>query len=93
MIRKIFSVYDLKSGCYNGLILGRQLGEITRELTSLVNEKNSKHVYSTNSSDFVLYEIGTFDDQIGMVKSEIKKIYNLIELYTEKKEKGLFDEE
>lgn len=49
-------------------------------LRHLMNSLKEKNEFSLNPEDFILYKIGTFDTETGIVVSEIKHIVDVKDL-------------
>lgn len=64
---KIFSVYDSKALCYGVPFFMPSTGAAVRAFSDLANDPQS--TVHRHGSDFVLYQIGNFDDSKGVVKS------------------------
>lgn len=63
---KMFSIRDSKGEVFNQPFFQKTHGEAERNFSQLVND--SKSTVSQFPEDFDLYFIGTYDDQIGLVK-------------------------
>lgn len=67
MIHRLFSVYDGKIKSFMRPFTDQHLGNALRSFEEACKEPTSPfHKYS---SDFVLYEIGTFDDESGQISA------------------------
>jgi hypothetical protein len=66
MITKLYSVYDSCACYYRKPFPARNVNEITRDLTNLVNDP--ERMESMNATDFFVFEVGMFDDSTGEVK-------------------------
>ena len=64
---KIFSIRDSKGEVFNQPFFQKTHGEAERNFSQLVND--SKTTVSQFPEDFDLYFLGTYDDQLGTVKS------------------------
>ena len=64
-IKKIFTVYDAKSEAYLPPFFVRSLGEATRSFSDACND--TKHDFFRHSSDFTLFELGSFDELTGIL--------------------------
>lgn len=64
---KVFTVYDVAVGNYLQPFFMRSKGEAIRAFTELVNDKT--HAFSKHASDYVLFEIGSFDLITGLITS------------------------
>lgn len=60
MLLKVFSVYDSKVEAYMNPFFMKSKGEAIRGITALVND--AQHAFFKYSSDFTLFEVGSFDD-------------------------------
>lgn len=57
---KIFCVYDSKIGAFNNPFFQRSTGEALRSFGDAVNKEEN---FRRHSEDYVLFELGSFDDQ------------------------------
>lgn len=60
---KLFAIYDVKSNSYSPLKMAPSTANAIRQFTSLVNAKDTDE--SQYPNDFMLYELGSFDEQTG----------------------------
>ncbi|QGH73234.1 MAG: DNA binding protein [Microviridae sp. ctKAt32] len=67
MRTNIFSVYDSKALCYGVPFFMATVGAAVRAFQDVANDVNS--VINRHPMDFVLYKIGEFDDEKGIVES------------------------
>lgn len=65
MIHRIFSVFDEKAEAFLQPLFMQTRGLAIRSFQAAVNDPG--HTFSKYSADFVMYEIGTFDDVTGEV--------------------------
>ena len=63
---KLFSIYDSKAKNYDRVITLRTTEEAIRSFSYSINDE--KHQYSTYPEDFVLFELGTYDEDTGMIE-------------------------
>lgn len=63
MIYKLYSVRDNAVGAYLPPMLMRSRGEATRAVTEAL--RDPQHQFSKHSQDFVLFELGEWDDNSG----------------------------
>lgn len=61
MILNIFSIYDSKAEAYMQPFFMKTKGEAVRAFSDLVRDPQS--MVSKHPEDYVLFEIGSFDDQ------------------------------
>ena len=61
MIKEIYSVFDRKAGIHGNPVFVRSEAEVVRELERV----SADHIFVTNSEDFVLVYLGSFDDVKG----------------------------
>lgn len=59
MIKSVFSVLDSKAGVYQAPFLELSVGSAVRAFTLQVNQPCYMNAFP---EDFILYQIGTFDD-------------------------------
>lgn len=62
---KVFSVRDEKVEAFMTPFYGRARGEAMRSFLNAVADEG--HQFAKNADDYVLYEIGEFDDQSGLM--------------------------
>lgn len=72
MITKVFAVYDTKAVCYMNPFFMSTNGMAVRGFMSLVNDKNS--TVSQYPTDYMLFEIGSFDDVKGVLEPLIPPV-------------------
>lgn len=65
MIHRLFSVYDGKIKSFMRPFSDQHLGNALRSFEEACKEPSSP--FAKYASDFVLYEIGTFDDETGTI--------------------------
>lgn len=68
MIYEIFTVRDKAVGSFLPPFYCRSVGEALRSFTATVNEKD--HQFNKYVEDYVLFSLGTFDDQSGTFASQ-----------------------
>lgn len=61
MIQKIFCVHDRAAGAYLNPFFMASRGLALRAFSELVEDE--KHAFGKHPGDYVLYEIGTWNDQ------------------------------
>ena len=66
MIYRVYSVFDSKVNAYMTPHFRRSKGEILREFSDVVNNKSDNGIY-LHPEDFFLYELGSFDDNTGVL--------------------------
>lgn len=64
MITKAFAVYDSKASCFGVPFFMATTGLAVRAFSELVNDPKS--TVSRYPTDFVLFQVGEFDDQKGI---------------------------
>lgn len=67
MILKIFGVYDSKIGTWMQPSMFQHAGQALRAWVELANDPNS--MVSKHPQDFAFFELGTFDDEKGVLES------------------------
>lgn len=65
MITRIYSVYDNKAEAYMAPFTTSNAGLALRTFADTVNNPDS--IFAKHPDDFVLFELGTFDDVSGRV--------------------------
>lgn len=62
-----FSVFDDKTGCFDRPFYGVAVGQAARMFSDAVNKEDSP--FYKHPSDFRLYHVGYFDDEVGAFES------------------------
>jgi len=65
MLYKLYSVYDLAGEFYSSPLCYKTRGEALREFVETSQDERSK--LAKHPEDFTFHEIGTYDDQTGIV--------------------------
>ena len=60
MIRRVYTVYDIKIEAYLQPFFALSKGDAIRDFVQVVNDKSTK--IGLHPEDFTLFEIGTYDD-------------------------------
>lgn len=68
----LVSVFDSKVGSYTNPQCMRSVGEAIRSFSDAVKSEGS--VFSRHSADYVLYQVGTFDDSTSVLVHEPKAL-------------------
>lgn len=66
-MKKIFAVKDLATDCYGNPFAMNTSGEATRSFSNEVNSNNPNSGIATNPEDYILYELGEYDDDKGKI--------------------------
>lgn len=74
MLLVIVSVLDLKVKAFGRPFFARTNEEAVRSFTGEVNRAAADNPLSAYPQDFVLYSIGTFDDETGKVEDSANEI-------------------
>ena len=97
MKKQMYALYDTTVKTFMNTIHFINDGEAVRWLTTVVNDKEKTNV-SLYPVQFILYRLGTFDDQTGEFNNEQKEVmqaiavrqespqYTLEELFKEKQQ-------
>lgn len=72
MIHQLFSIFDTKSGAFQAPFIHTNEGTALRAVAASVNQQNGD-MLSTNTEDFELYYLGTFNDNEGTYKTDQPK--------------------
>ena len=67
MLLKMYSLYDSKAESYIAPFYAKAKGDALRQISSIVNDPNTKHDFGKYPEDFTLFEIGVYDDSTGIV--------------------------
>lgn len=70
MIYKLFSIRDSKIDDFLPPFCAKTIGEAEREITDMLRDKNSR--FARYSDDFCLFELGTFDSELGFVENLVQ---------------------
>lgn len=71
---KMFSVYDKKAECFSQPFFMKATGLALRGFCDMINS-GEKNQYSAHPEDFDLYELGTWDEETGVVEQyDIRKL-------------------
>jgi hypothetical protein len=81
MIKKVFTVFDEKSEAYLQPFFLDTLGQAQRAMTDCVNDVN--HQFCRHTSDYTLFQLGTFDDSNGLFEMDKKSLGSLLEYKTQ----------
>lgn len=73
MILKVFSLFDSKSKSYGNPFFMNSAGAAVRAFSDLINGVDS--LPAKHPGDFVLYEIGSFDDGSAVLTSIVPHIH------------------
>lgn len=73
MILRAYSIYDLKALQYHAPWFQSTDGAAVRMFSEVVNDKNT--VFGRHPRDFVLFYIGTYDDQHGAMAPAIPLVH------------------
>lgn len=65
MILNLYSIYDLKAGVYNTIFTQLNDSVAQRSFIQLLKDANSS--ISLSPEDYVLYCVGSFDDNQGFI--------------------------
>lgn len=65
MIMRIFAVKDKKMEAFLQPFFSINMATALRSLSEVVKDAN--HTFAKHSEDYVLYELGTFDDATGRI--------------------------
>lgn len=67
MILKVFSVYDVKACAYMQPFFAVNSGSALRSFDDAVMDEKS--IFAKHPGDYQLFELGTFDDSVGLLTS------------------------
>lgn len=82
MIVRYYSVYDKAVGAYLPPFAARQKMEAIRSFADAVGD--DKHQFNRHADDYVLFELGEFDDASGRFSSvEPVRVISALECLTE----------
>lgn len=66
MIHYVFSVRDSASEAFAPPFCQAAVGQAVRSFSDAVNTEDKGNALSTHPEDFILYQLGTFDDSTGL---------------------------
>nr|QJB20120.1 MAG: nonstructural protein [Microvirus sp.] len=69
----VYSVLDLKTKAFTTPFYAKTRGEAIRSFTTAVNEGQKDNMWHKYPEDFALYEIGTWDDNLGQFSMKDSK--------------------
>lgn len=67
MIHRMFAVFDVTANAYLQPFFTVNTGTAVRSISELVNDK--AHQFGKYPNDYVLYEVGSFNDADGLLSS------------------------
>lgn len=62
---KVFTVFDIKTEIYQQPFFMPATGAAIRAFSDMVNDDPSKNQFAAHPEDYILYEIGSYDDSTG----------------------------
>ena len=83
MILKAYSVYDNKVGVWNRPFFSRSDAEALRAFA--FNGRSDKFM-SENSSDYDLFYLGDFNDEVGLLNMEVRQNLGNLSSFIKKEE-------
>ena len=69
----VYNIYDEKAGAFLRPFFMPTMAAARRAVATIVNGEED-HVFKTNSSDFTLFEIGSYDDSDGLITGYLNKL-------------------
>lgn len=76
MLHRVFSVYDNKAVAFIRPFTAPTLGVTVRAFTEALSDP--RHEFAKYPHDYVLYEIGEFDDQLGEIRAIQPRSHGLV---------------
>lgn len=73
MQRLMFAVYDIKSQIFGSPFFSVNANTAVRSFAAAANDPNSE--ISQFPTDFILYELGSFDDTTGVICPHAERLY------------------
>lgn len=77
---KLFCLFDKKSCEYSCVSVEKRVEIFERSLAAQVNNPRPNNLLFTNSADFDIYCLGTFDPCTGAICSDVKFVRNCSDL-------------
>lgn len=74
---KVFSIFDTQAKFFSKPVVYATRGEAISAFSALVNDEKKSSPHSQFPADYVLFEIGTFDDITGLLSSHQDSPYRL----------------
>lgn len=65
---KVYSIYDSKAKVFNPPFYQKNAGEAARSFTKIVNDQQG--LINEFPEDYILMEIGTFNDETGLIEGQ-----------------------
>lgn len=65
MVVQLFSVKDARAGLFGPPLIGINIPMMTRRIIDVMRE--SQHPWSLHPGDYVLFQLGEFDDLTGAI--------------------------
>ena len=69
----VYCIYDEKAGAFLRPFFMPTMAAARRAVATLVNGEDD-HIFKTNPSDFTLFEIGSYDDNDGLITGYLNKL-------------------
>jgi len=70
-MKKVIAAYrDAQAGVYGQPIFAPALGVVIRSFTDEVNNEYENNMLFHHPEDFILYHIGNYDDNTGLIESQ-----------------------
>ena len=69
----VYCIYDEKAGAFLRPFFMPTMAAARRAVATLVNGEDD-HIFKTNPHDFTLFEIGTYDDNDGLITGYLNKL-------------------
>uniref|UniRef100_UPI00404756F4 phage ORF5 protein n=1 Tax=Shewanella sp. TaxID=50422 RepID=UPI00404756F4 len=73
MIKRAFSVYDNKAKTFSTPFFEVHTGQATRAFSDAVATKD--HPFARHPNDYILYEIGTYNDESATLTNHTENIH------------------
>lgn len=71
---KVFTVFDMKMQFFAQPFFEQQEASAIRSFSDAVNDANPKNMWYLHPEDFQLYCIGTFDNETGVLESQLPQV-------------------
>lgn len=73
MIKVMCSVFDSKAACFSNPFYSPNIPVATRDFSAACMDKNSG--ISRNPEDYSLFQVGTFDDESGLLTPTLPPVH------------------
>jgi len=76
----VYAIFDRKAQKYGPIQLELNHFTVQRALSQVVNGDPNQSLLAKFTEDYDLYQVGSYDDQTGILTSKIEFVCNLIQI-------------